>query len=126
MVNVIVVDDEEDIQFLFEQEFYEDIREEKINFHFFLSAIDAMKYISKNDINDIDWIVTDICMPGVNGLDFLKDLKSKYPSTRVIMITASVNKEYYNIANDYGAYDYMVKPINFDLLKSIFYNNRIS
>ncbi len=126
MVNVIVVDDEEDVQFLFEQEFYEDIESYRIKFHFFLTAIEALAYINSIDINNIDYIISDICMPGINGLDFLKKIKEDYPQSKIIMITASVNKEYYEIAKEYGAEDYMVKPIDFNSLKQkFFFNNKL-
>lgn len=114
---IIVVDDEEDIQFLFEQEFFDEIEAGKIEFQFFLSADKALKYLDEIDTDNISYVISDVCMPGMDGLELLRLIKEKYPDIKVIMITASVNKENYETAEKYGALKYIVKPIDFDELK---------
>ncbi len=117
MRKIIVVDDEEDIQFLFEQEFYDEIEEGKVGFDFFLSADEALKYLDNTNTNNISYIISDVCMPGTDGLELLRIIKQKYNHIEVIMITASVNRENYEKAEEYGALKYIIKPIDFDRLK---------
>jgi YesN/AraC family two-component response regulator len=56
-------------------------------------------------------------MPGMNGLELLKIIKSKFPNLKVFMITAYGDEENYRIAMEYGADDYLHKPVEFDNLK---------
>ncbi len=117
MRKIIVVDDEEDIQFLFEQEFYDEIEEGRVRFDFFLSADEALKYLDNTNSDDISYIISDVCMPGIDGLELLRIIKQKYNHIKVIMITASANRENYERAEEYGALKYIIKPIDFDRLK---------
>ena len=56
----------------------------------------------------------DIGMPGISGIDVLKQLRAQYPDTAVIMVTAVVELETAIEAMRLGAYDYVSKPFNLD------------
>lgn len=116
-IKVMVVDDEEDIQSLFKQKFRKEIREGKIEFQFALSAEAALDYLRHYGETSVVLILSDINMPGMNGLELLKILKRDFSSLKVFMITAYGDEETHKQAMDDGADDYINKPVNFDSLK---------
>ncbi len=113
----MVVDDEQDIQILFRQKFRQELKQGKIQFSFAFSAEEALHSLSEKPSNCLVLILADINMPGMNGLELLKILKTDYPQLKVFMITAYGDDSNYHTAMQYGADDYLTKPIPFDLLK---------
>ena len=67
----------------------------------------------------VSLVISDINMPDMNGLAFLRELSRKYPSTNVIMITAYGGVESYLEAMNLGAYEYLHKPVRLDELRSV-------
>ena len=116
-MKILVVDDEEDIQLLFRQKFRREIKNSEIEFHFAFSAQEALEYLQSQDGAFVVLILSDINMPGMNGLELLKIIKEKFPELKVFMITAYGDEENYRIAMEYGADDYINKPVEFDTLK---------
>jgi len=116
-MKIMVVDDEQDVQILFQQKFRRERREGRIDFQFALSAREALEYIEDNGISEIPLVLSDINMPGMNGIELLKVLKERYSDLRIFMITAYGNEEYYNSAIEHGADDYITKPVKFEALK---------
>jgi DNA-binding NtrC family response regulator len=76
----------------------------------------AYKLMEKNHFNAV---VTDLFLPGENGIDILKKVKKISPDTNVILITGNASAETAVEAMKEGAYDYISKPINFEKLKII-------
>ncbi|MCA6462952.1 MAG: response regulator [Chitinophagaceae bacterium] len=117
-MKILVVDDEKDVQVLFEQRFRREIREGIFNFVFAFSGEEALQYL--NDLNhEAVLILSDINMPGMTGLELLKRIKEKEytPPPLVMMITAYGDAENYNQAKSLGADDFLTKPVDFSLLK---------
>jgi YesN/AraC family two-component response regulator len=56
-------------------------------------------------------------MPGMNGLEMLKIIKTTFPNLKVFIITAYDDDHNYLTAREYGADDYITKPIEFNKLK---------
>ena len=75
------------------------------------SAEDALKLIQEHDY---DTIVSDIKMPGMDGLDLLAHVSTLYPDTPVILITGHGEHDLAIQALRGGAYDYIQKPIDRD------------
>jgi two-component system, chemotaxis family, chemotaxis protein CheY len=121
-MKVMVVDDEADVRILFEQRFRREVRSGKISFYFALSAEEALSLLEKF-VSDVSLILSDINMPGMDGLDLLKVVKSKHRDLKVYMITAYGNAEYQQRARDYGCDDYFTKPIDFRVLKERLLNS---
>ncbi|MEL4896156.1 response regulator [Crocosphaera sp. Alani8] len=115
-MNIMVVDDEQDITLLFKQKFRREIRHKKLEFSFVFSAEDALNAL-KDQENDLILILADINMPGMNGLELLKIIKENYPEIKVFMVTAYGDDYNYQTAIEYGADDYLTKPIKFEHLK---------
>ena len=117
-MKVMVVDDEEDIQSLFKQKFRKEVKAGQIEFHFALSAKAALDYLESHKKASIVLILSDINMPGMDGLQLLRIIKDKFPAPKVFMITAYGDEINYQTAIAYGADDYITKPVNFDNLKN--------
>jgi CheY-like chemotaxis protein len=117
-VNILIVDDEKDIQALFEQKFRKEIKEKLMSFAFAFSGEEALAYLEKNEQEAV-LILSDINMPGMSGLELLKQIKGKYntPPPVVMMITAYGDSENYRRTIELGADDFLTKPIDFHLLK---------
>lgn len=116
-MKIMVVDDEKDIKLLFEQRFRKEIKEGKLAFLFAFSGEEAKDYLELNGSGNLNQILSDINMPGMNGLELLKWIKDNYPELKVAMITAYGDQNNYKQAVEYGADDYMTKPIDFAQLK---------
>ena len=80
------------------------------------NGYEALNYLRGNDV---DLIITDINMPEMNGLAFLRELNRCHPSSNVIMITAYGEVESYLEAMSLGAFEYINKPVKMDELKKI-------
>jgi two-component system, NtrC family, response regulator len=66
-----------------------------------------------------DLVITDLSMPGISGVDLLKDIRSDYPDTIVLLITAFGTVGTAVQAMKLGAYDYITKPVNPDSLRMV-------
>ncbi|MEJ7625240.1 MAG: response regulator [Ferruginibacter sp.] len=117
-MKILVVDDERDIQMLFEQRFRKEIREKSVEFVFAFSGEDALTYLNLHE-HEAVLILSDINMPGMSGLELLEHIKQKYskPPPVVMMITAYGDTTNYNTAMELGADDFLTKPVDFKLLK---------
>jgi len=117
-MKILVVDDEKDIQILFEQRFRKEIRSGEAQLVFAFSGEEALQFLNSNDHGAI-LILSDINMPGMSGLELLKQIKNKYkaPPPVVMMITAYGDAENYNNAISLGADDFLTKPLDFAILK---------
>jgi two-component system, chemotaxis family, chemotaxis protein CheY len=117
-MKILVVDDERDIQTLFEQRFRREIRENLVNFVFAFSGEEALNYLNGHE-HEAVLILSDINMPGMSGLELLAHIKQKYmkPPPVVMMITAYGDAENFNTAKQLGADDFLTKPVDFSLLK---------
>ena len=80
------------------------------------NGFEALNYLRQQDVN---LIVTDINMPEMNGIAFLKELNKSFPQSNVIMITAYGGIESYIESMNLGAFEYINKPIKVEELKSV-------
>ena len=117
-MKILVVDDERDIQTLFEQRFRKEIKEKILEFVFAFSGEDALIYLNKLE-HEAVLILSDINMPGMSGLELLDRIKQTYkkPPPVVMMITAYGDQENLATAKRLGADDFLTKPVDFALLK---------
>ncbi len=75
---------------------------------------EAGKALAAIDTDDFDFVLCDIKMPGMDGLEFLKALKSKKPEQTVIMMSAYGTVDTAIECMKLGAYDYISKPFKSD------------
>ncbi len=117
-MKILVVDDEKDIQPLFQQRFRREIRNGELEFVFAYSGEEALDCLQKY-LHQAVLILSDINMPGMSGLELLKSIKEKHhqPPPVVMMITAYGDADNYNKAMELGADDFITKPVDFSSLK---------
>ena len=115
-MKVLIVDDEQDVEFLFRQKFRREIRRGEIELAFAFSGPDALAYLSDHK-TDVVLVLSDINMPGMNGLELLKRIKENPPGVPVCMMTAYGNDNFRQQAAEFGSDGYLTKPVDFDRLK---------
>lgn len=104
---ILLVDDEEMIRRLLSQKLSaEGYRCEQ--------AANAEQALEKLKGDSIELVILDIKMPGKSGVEFLPEIKAKYPDTAVIMATAISDASTAINCMKAGAYDYVTKPFNLD------------
>jgi CheY-like chemotaxis protein len=118
-MKILVVDDEKDVQILFQQRFRKEIRKGELNFVFAFSGEEALETL-KNMSQEAVLILSDINMPGMSGLQLLEIIKKDFvaPPPVVMMVTAYGDEENYNTAKNLGADDFLTKPVDFKELKN--------
>ncbi len=117
-MKILVVDDEKDVQVLFEQRFRKEMKTGEMHFVFAFSGEQALGLLRELD-HEAVLILSDINMPGMSGLELLRHIKEKHhePPPVVMMITAYGDAENYNTAMRLGADDFLTKPLDFSTLK---------
>jgi DNA-binding NtrC family response regulator len=80
------------------------------------SGNEALDYLQRENVN---LVISDINMPDMGGLAFLRELSRHFPSVNVIMITAYGGIESYLEAMNLGAFEYLHKPVRLDELRSV-------
>ena len=105
--NILIVDDEKAIRdslkiVLEEEGFKTDI------------ASDGEEALQKLSENDFDLVISDIKMPKIDGMQLLDEASKKYPQLFFIIMTAYAEVKTAIDALHKGAYDYLIKPVEFD------------
>jgi DNA-binding NtrC family response regulator len=78
------------------------------------SGQEALETLSKN--RNVDVVILDVKMPGMDGVETLKEIKKAYPLIEVIMLTAYATVETAIEGMRLGAYDYLMKPCDIEQL----------
>jgi len=110
MSRVLVVDDEQSMRnvlaIALQQEGYEVV-----------TAEDGAAARRELEARSVDLVVSDIRMPGLDGIEVLRFAREHAPGTEVILVTAHASTDSAVEALRLGAYDYVVKPFDIDELK---------
>jgi CheY-like chemotaxis protein len=116
-VSVLIVDDEADVAELFRQRFRREVRQGVCVLHFADSAENALERLADGISPQLIVILSDINMPGMDGLALLREIKERWPEYPVIMVTAYGDDERRRRAREFGAAEFFSKPVDFDSLK---------
>jgi CheY-like chemotaxis protein len=116
-VSILVVDDEPDVAELFRQRFRREARQGTYVLHFAGSGEEALQVLDNDIEPELIVILSDINMPGMDGLTLLQRVKVNHPNLPVMMVTAYGDDERRQRASEYGAAEFITKPVDFDLLK---------
>jgi serine/threonine protein kinase/class 3 adenylate cyclase len=108
---VLVVDDEPNVPLLIRQRFRHQIRKHLYEFFFAGDGEEALEQLRRRP--DIDVVLTDINMPRMDGITFLEHIGEVNPVTKTIVISAYGNIPNFRKAMNRGAFDFLVKPIDF-------------
>jgi CheY-like chemotaxis protein len=117
-VGILVVDDEPDVAVLFRQRFRREVRDGTYVMHFANSGEDALQQLGNGIEPQPIVILSDINMPGMDGLQLLRHMKEQRPDMPVMMVTAYGDDERRRRASDLGATEFLTKPVDFDTLKA--------
>jgi DNA-binding NtrC family response regulator len=110
---VLLVDDEKD----FVETLAKRLKTREFKVDFTLSGDDAVKWLEKKDT---DVVVLDVRMPGMDGIETLREIKRIKPLVEVIMLTGHATVETAIEGMKLGAYDYLMKPTDMnDLVDKI-------
>lgn len=114
--SMLIVDDEPDLADLFRQRFRREARRGDYVLHFAASGEEALRHLVEIH-PELIVILSDINMPGIDGLELLRRIREIRPDLPVLMVTAYGDDERRRRAAEFGAADFLAKPIDFDRLK---------
>jgi CheY-like chemotaxis protein len=117
-VSILVVDDEPDVTYLFRQRFRREARQGTYVMHFAASGAQALELLAGEIQPELIVILSDINMPGMDGLQLLGEIKQRRPDLPVMMVTAYGDDERRRRASELGAFEFITKPVDFDQLKA--------
>jgi len=116
-VSILVVDDEPDVADLFRQRFRREARQGVYVLHFAGSGEEALDRLATGIEPQLIAILSDINMPGMDGLRLLREIKRRSPDLPVMMVTAYGDDERRRHAAEAGALQFLAKPVDFDRRK---------
>ena len=112
-VSILVVDDETDVAELFRQHFRREARQGTYVLHFANSGVEALDKLCTGIEPRLRVILSDINMPVMDGLELLRQIKTRRPDLPVMMVTAYGDDERRRLASEYGAAEFITKPGRF-------------
>jgi DNA-binding response OmpR family regulator len=110
-IRLLVVDDEED----FLDSIVMRIQLRGLQVHGVTSGAAALEYLEDNP-GEVDVVLLDIKMPGMDGLETLRQIKRSFPSLETIVVTGHASQEFSRLGRELGAFDYLIKPIRLDTI----------
>jgi CheY-like chemotaxis protein len=114
--SILIVDDEPDIADLFRQRFRREVRQEQYVLHFAGSGEEALRRLAEIH-PELIVILSDINMPGMDGLELLGEIRRVRPDLPVLMVTAYGDDDRKRRADELGAAAFLAKPVDFEQLK---------
>src|ERR1700685_943340 len=116
LTRILVVDDETDLEILIKQKFRRQIRDKEFEFVFAINGVDALAKLKQHE--DIDIVLSDINMPEMDGLTLLTRLADVNPIIKAVIISEYGDIENMRAAMNKGAFDFILKPVNFEDLET--------
>src|SRR5262249_22485041 len=108
---VLIVDDEPDLEVLIKQRFRKRIRDGEFEFVFAQNGQEALTKL--HEVPDLDVVMSDINMPVMDGLTLLSRLNDVNRILKTVIVSAYGDMQNIRTAMNRGAYDFLVKPIDF-------------
>ena len=109
MADILVVDDDDVIR--------DTLCELLSQQHTCQTADTAEQALAKLEAQYFDVVLTDISMPGLNGMELLERVLQMYPGTAVIMVSGLSNEEQAQRLLARGAFDYLLKPFRLEVVE---------
>jgi len=111
-IQILVVDDEAPIARLLSKVFTEEG-------YAALTAINAEEALKITTEREIDLVFIDLCMPGINGIEAIKQIKKNNTKIRFVIITAFGDMASVKEATELGVFDYITKPFDLDYIRHL-------
>ena len=109
-INVLLVDDETP----FVETMTKRLTKRDLNIIAAFSGEEALKQLTKH--NDVEVVILDVKMPGMDGIQTLREIKNNFPLTEVVMLTGHATVKTAIEGMKLGAFDYLMKPCELDQL----------
>lgn len=117
VVKILVVDDEPDVAAMINQQYEKTLAGLPVEF---ISAYNGLEALNILEQQPIDIVLTDINMPIMDGLELLSNVTKRWPSIKVIIVSAYNDMKNIRNAMNEGAFDFITKPIEFaDLERTV-------
>ncbi len=113
---ILVVDDEPDIEDLVTQNFRRQVRKGELSFVFARDGLHALEVMREHP--DVAMVLSDINMPRMDGLALLEQLNERYQDVKTVIVSAYGDMGNIRTAMNRGAFDFVVKPIELDDLRT--------
>jgi DNA-binding response OmpR family regulator len=110
-IRVLVVDDEED--FLNSIVMRIELRGFEVSGA--TGGAKAIEFLESNP-GDVDVVLLDIKMPGMDGIETLRQIRKCCPEVQVIVVTGHASQEFSRLGRELGAFDYLIKPIRLEVI----------
>ena len=112
---ILMVDDEPDLEPLVLQRMRGKIQSGEYSFVFAHNGVEALEMLREH--KDIDIVISDINMPDMDGLTLLEQIPKVDPNIRAIIVSAYGDMRNIRTAMRRGAFDFIVKPVDFEDLE---------
>lgn len=109
---ILLVDDEPDFALLVRQRMRREMRKGIYDFTFAQDGHEALERLQED--REIEMVLSDINMPGMDGLTLLDQIPKVDPNLRAVIVSAYDDMDNIRSAMNRGAFDFLVKPIDFD------------
>jgi CheY-like chemotaxis protein len=114
---ILIADDQPDVAELFRQRFRREARQGIYVLHFAASGAEALERLAGEIKPEPMVMLSDINMPGMDGLTLLDEVRKRFPDLPVMVVTAYGDDERRRRAVELGAFEFLTKPVDFDRLK---------
>ena len=116
IANILLVDDE--VPFV--EAMTRRLTKRDVEIHAAYSGEEALEKLAHSDSETIEVVILDIKMPGMDGIDTLREIKRRFPLVEVIMLTGHATVESGIEGMKLGAFDYLMKPCDItDLVEKV-------
>jgi DNA-binding NtrC family response regulator len=106
-IKVLLVDDEAE----FSETLIKRMKKRNVNISGVRSGEEALEAL---DHSPVDVVILDVRMPGMDGIETLRGIKKRHPLVEVIMLTGHASVEVAVQGMEFGAFDYLMKPMQID------------
>jgi len=119
-MKIMIVDDERDVEILFRQQFRKEVRDGRVELCYAFSGEEALEYLQTFNPPDVVCILSDINMPGINGIEATRRILNTSPHIGIIILTMFEEDDSVFTAMRAGARGYMLKgALKAEILRAI-------
>lgn len=118
-LELLVVDDEALVQRIFSQRLRPQVKDGSVRLHFATTGQGALEILDGLGDSGRILVLTDINMPGMSGLELLRQIRARGRPASVYVVSAYENDEYRQAALVLGADGFFPKPLDFEELKTV-------
>lgn len=119
MKRILVLDDEQDVDFIFKVMLEDEIADGKLSIDFFSNPQECLDDLARRPDDVYDFILSDINMPQINGVQFARILRNRGYKGRIAFISAYLMDDYEEDMKILNIEHFFSKPLNFNEIKAV-------